>query len=288
MHNFADDNTIAAAANSIVDLINVLETESDHAIKWFKDNDMIVNPEKFHAIIINKCGRHNELHDLKIDGEVITSEKSVKLLGIDIDYKINFNNHICNLCKKAAGQLNAICRSQRFIGNSENKVLIDSFAYSIFIFCPMVWMHTSQKSIRKIERIQERAFRLLLTDYTSTYNDLIVQMGKSTMSIKRHRTLCLEIFKNLNNLNPSYMKDIFVKNKRDCSRSPNNLMRFSYKGITYGKNSLRNMGPDVWNNLPEHFKECNVLSVFKRLIRTWDQFICNCKSCTTLGCENSM
>ena len=183
--------------------------------------------------------------------------------------------------------MNAICRSQRFIGYSENKVLTDSFVHSNFNYCPMSWMHTSPKSIRKIERIQERAFRLLLGDYISTYDELIVKMGKSTMSIKRHRTLCLEIFKTLNNLNPSYMKDIFVKNKRDCSRSPNNLMRFSYKGITYGKNSLTNMGPLVWNNLPEHFKECNVLSVFKRLISTWDDFVCNCKSCITLDSNDT-
>ena len=53
LHNFADDNTLSAFATSIEDLIEILEKESEVAIKWFKENGMSVNPEKFHGIIIN-------------------------------------------------------------------------------------------------------------------------------------------------------------------------------------------------------------------------------------------
>ena len=52
LYNFADDNTITAFANTISELINALETESEIAMRWFNDNEMIVNPDKFQAIII--------------------------------------------------------------------------------------------------------------------------------------------------------------------------------------------------------------------------------------------
>ena len=45
-------NTIHAARNSIEELIKVLETESKSAIGWFKTNDMIVNLDKFQAMIM--------------------------------------------------------------------------------------------------------------------------------------------------------------------------------------------------------------------------------------------
>ena len=45
LHNFADDNTLSAFANSITELIQILERESEVAIKWFKENGMSVNPE---------------------------------------------------------------------------------------------------------------------------------------------------------------------------------------------------------------------------------------------------
>ena len=56
-------------------------------------------------------------------GFEITTEKIVKLLGIDIDYKLNFNKHIGSLCKRAAGQLNAICRMGKHVGGTEKRVL---------------------------------------------------------------------------------------------------------------------------------------------------------------------
>ena len=52
--NFADDNSISTAAKTIPDLISILEVESTKAIEWFRNNEMIVNPEKFQAIIFKK------------------------------------------------------------------------------------------------------------------------------------------------------------------------------------------------------------------------------------------
>ena len=59
IYNYSDDNTISAFAKSIPELINILETESEIAIKWFKENNMIVNPDKFQAIIVNRFGWAN-------------------------------------------------------------------------------------------------------------------------------------------------------------------------------------------------------------------------------------
>ena len=58
MHNFADDNTVTAVAETIQDLINSLEVKTGNIIEWMKDNDMIVNPNKFKAIVLIKTD-HN-------------------------------------------------------------------------------------------------------------------------------------------------------------------------------------------------------------------------------------
>ena len=170
LHNFADDNTLSAFASSIQELISILENDSEIAIKWFKENGMSVNPEKFHGIILNRCGRHPDLHKMNFSGFEITTEKIVNLLGINIDYKINFNKHIDTLCRKAAGQLNAIGRMEKYIGENEKAVLVQSFVQANFNYCPLVWFFTSPESLRKIERIQERALRILVNDYDNTYN----------------------------------------------------------------------------------------------------------------------
>ena len=91
--NFADDNTVSAMANTIPDLLKILESESDVAIKWFQNNDMIVNPDKFQAIIVNKHSRLHESYKLKVDPYEIETEGNVELLGIEIDDKLTFAKH---------------------------------------------------------------------------------------------------------------------------------------------------------------------------------------------------
>ena len=53
-YHFADDNTRSSFAKTVSDLIKTLEEESRAAINWFSMNDMIANPDKFKAIILDK------------------------------------------------------------------------------------------------------------------------------------------------------------------------------------------------------------------------------------------
>ena len=52
--NFADDNTLSSFTKTMENLISILESESETAINWFKNNHTIVNPGKFQAIIFDK------------------------------------------------------------------------------------------------------------------------------------------------------------------------------------------------------------------------------------------
>ena len=83
--NFAEDNTIAAFSNSVDDLITDLQNESKNAIVLFHSNEMVVNPNKFQFIIINRLGKLKDFYELLIDNNKIDSENSVTLLGIEID-----------------------------------------------------------------------------------------------------------------------------------------------------------------------------------------------------------
>ena len=94
--NFADDNTISDARKKIPELIKKLEDESNNAIEWFQNNLMIVNPDKFQAIILNKNSNRMDPHTLKFGNNVIQTSSEVILLGIEIDSKLNFKNILNN------------------------------------------------------------------------------------------------------------------------------------------------------------------------------------------------
>ena len=141
-------------------------------------------------------------------------------------------------------------------------------------------------SLRKIERIQERALCILFDDYATDSRVLLDRANKTTFLIKQHKNLAIEIFKTLKNLNPDYMKEIFIKNEnpyrlRDNARHSNDLVVHSFKAFTYGECSLRVLGPNIWNALPIEFKNAKSLFTFKKLLNTWEGPNCRCKMCNS-------
>ena len=76
--NFEDNNTICKTENVIEELVSTLKKESEGAIDWFKSNEMIVNPNKFQAIIVKRNYKIKDSYPLNIKQEVINSENCLK------------------------------------------------------------------------------------------------------------------------------------------------------------------------------------------------------------------
>ena len=70
-------------------------------------------------------------------------------------------------------------------------------------------MFASSKSLTEIENLREKALRLMLDDYSSSYERILEKSVKFSMDIKRKHKLCIDIYKTLDNLNPSFTKEIF-------------------------------------------------------------------------------
>ena len=89
--------------------MKILEQVSELAVSWLKESKMIVNADKFQAIVLNK--KESEAKNkLTIHNNDTESTKSVKLLGITVDDRLWFDQHISNLCSKVAMQSNALAQ----------------------------------------------------------------------------------------------------------------------------------------------------------------------------------
>ena len=159
------------------------------------------------------------------------------------------------ICLKSASQLNALVN--RFLGNKEKKVLINIFVFLNFNYCPLVWMLANAKSYHKIEAIQKRALCFTLNDYEIFYKDLLERSVKPSINLRRTRTLCIEICKAINNLNPGFMKNlfkVFKTNRAQKQQHQLNVEILKHNQASFGPKSLRLKGPRVWNALSFHSK----------------------------------
>ena len=122
-------------------------------------------------------------------------------------------------------------RLRAYIGNKEMEILINSFIYSNFNYCPLVWHFSSCKSTVKTEKTHKRCLRIIFNDNTSDYHTLLEKSEKTSMEIKRLRNLATEIFNTINSFNPSFMKNIFTS-KENARVRPNNIVVKSHNSAT--------------------------------------------------------
>ena len=117
---------------------------------------MQANPDKFQAMAIGKKTFSEEI-SFNFGSVTIRPDNEIKLLGVDIDYRLNFNSHIANICKKASRQLNVLKRIGKYLCKLSKLSIYHSFILSNLNYCPLAWHFCNEQNTRKLENIQERA-----------------------------------------------------------------------------------------------------------------------------------
>ena len=144
---------------------------------------MILNLDKFQAIVLQRWNETKSTNTLNIENITTSITKSVELLlGVTIDDKLNFEEYVSALCKKASLQLNAISRLQIYMGKKEREPITNIFIYSNFNYCSLVWHFCSCKPSNKIEQRQKRCFRTILNGYKSDYKTLLENSSRATIN----------------------------------------------------------------------------------------------------------
>ena len=112
---------------------------------------------------------------------MIWQQNIVKLLGVHIDSKLSFNDHVTSLCVKAGRKLTALTRIASLLSIKERRILINSFIDSQFNYCKLVWMFLSRKLNSKINKLQERSLRIIYDDDKSSFEELLRKDGSVTI-----------------------------------------------------------------------------------------------------------
>ena len=97
--NFAYDNTIYSCGLDLHEIVTNLESDLRRLLEWFTNNGMVANPKKFQLMFLGLKGQRGLR--LNINENELSATDHVKLLGIEIDNKLKFSNHVKTLCSKS-------------------------------------------------------------------------------------------------------------------------------------------------------------------------------------------
>ena len=141
---------------------------SSNLLQWFTENELKGNASKCHLPISSGENVH-----VNIGTSQIKNSDCERLLGIDIDCKLSFENHINQICSKARAKIKTLARIAPFLNKRKRKLLMSAFFKSQFSYCPLSWMFHSRTLNNKINRLHERCLRIIYNDNTSSFTDLL-------------------------------------------------------------------------------------------------------------------
>jgi hypothetical protein len=111
---FADDLLLVVKAESIKESENITNIEMDKILTWAKNSKLSINEEKSKTmVIIRKKGKENKEISVYVNKKIIEHVQKIKYLGIFIDSKLNFREHIIHISSKCTKLIHALSRSAK-------------------------------------------------------------------------------------------------------------------------------------------------------------------------------
>ena len=279
--NYADDNTIYAIKDNNLDLLQILNKETSTVFDWFKVNEMKPNSNKSRLIIAsNSNNKYSSLSYIYLDNDLIESEETVKLLGVEIDEKLNFNDHITTILKKGNQKLHALMRISKYLNEDKLKLIMKTFIESQFNYCPLLWMNHSRQINNKINKLHERALRVVYKDDDLTFEQLLHRDSSMTIHERNLQKLAIQMYKVKNQLCPLPVQQLFKKHENEYNLRNQGFWELPKVRTTYyGIETIRYRGPKTWNLLPVEIKNSKSLGEIKNKIKKWKPKGCTCRLC---------
>ena len=242
---------------------------------------MKLNSDKCFLLV---SGHKHECTICTVGDSKIVETHCVKLLGVLIDSKLTFNDHLNLICKKAARKINALARQCAILPFHKRKLLVQAFFNSLFASSPLVWMFHSREINNKINKLHNRALRIIYRDEISTFEELLKKDGSLTIHHRNLHLLATEIYKVHKGIAPIFMSQIFLNNDnshRETRFKPTFYCPGIPKTLKFGIETLRYLGPKIWTLVPDNIKSAASLAMFKKQIKKWKPLSCPYRLCAT-------
>ena len=160
---YADDVTILLSRSLINNAINDMQLILNNIFAWSVNNHMCINAKKTHYIIFKGRWYSEESLDtvLHVNNIIIDLVDNVKLLGIFIDNKCNWDFHVNKLCIKLCCIIGVIKRIVSSLPNTLRKMIYTAFFLPYLQYCNILWNNCGKTRLLRVRRIVHRCIKLL-------------------------------------------------------------------------------------------------------------------------------
>jgi hypothetical protein len=250
---FADDTAVYSKVTSALDQ-EQLQADLNYLAHWEEKWDMQFHPAK--CTTLRCTQKHRPLiTDYTLHGHTLSTVTTAKYLGVTLHNKMDWDDHVNNICSKANSALGFLRRNLKVSSSNIREKAYKAFVRPLLEYAPSVWDPYEVKHKTAIEKVQRRAARFVLNRYhnTSSVTNMLELLGWNSLEHRRKTFRLTSLYKVNNNLMHCNDLKAQLKPAAERERRHGNNRQFQQVGgkTNYRAQSFLPRTIAEWNNLPQ-------------------------------------
>ena len=211
---------------------------------------------------------------LSIDGEPIYEVQKTKFLGVIIDKKLTWKEHIALTAGKISRGIGMVIKARNYLNKSGLIIIYYSFIYPYLTYCNHIWGCTYKTNLQRIVTLQNRIVRIIShAKARDSSHPLYTQLGIIKFSDLNAYLIARFMFRYSKASVPDSFGSLFQRNREYHNHETRSADHFHIPAVTsdLGKTGIRFRGAIIWNavlcnNVNTDVSEAVYVKFLKRLI----------------------
>jgi len=213
----------------------------------------------------------SHLTSLSVAGVDLPVADSMKVLGVTLDRRLTFDNHVSAVARSCNYHARAIRHICHLLTQDIAQTLAGSLILSRIDYCNAVLYSALSGTIQKLQRVQNNAARIVSqAPRRSHANSLLQELHWLPVEQRTMYKLAVLTYKTRQTSVPEYLsRHITTRSSTRSLRSSSApLLQVPFRRTSFGKRSFSTAAPSVWNSMPTSVLNCDSLKLFKARLKT--------------------
>uniref|UniRef100_A0A914CWK3 Reverse transcriptase domain-containing protein n=1 Tax=Acrobeloides nanus TaxID=290746 RepID=A0A914CWK3_9BILA len=253
---------------------NELQQDMDALAAKYRQIDLELNAKKTKIMIMSPSKAQPDLSVL-LEGKEIEKVDQFRYLGVDLDPKLFYRNHVSRITSKCKQAIGALCRTLRkWAPRKVFETIYKTTVEPIILYAAEAWYPSQVVLQNFIERVKKFAAKLCSNDFESPYETLvenlkwkpIAQVVMEKRAVCAHRVLRPHNYVYGRRTLPENAFPVRIEEKRSTRLGHGMELPLPTTSSTAVYSSSMNTTRRIWNALPAEVVRLGSLSQFKSAI----------------------
>ena len=268
---FADDTNIFIHGKSLAETVAKINDEMDKLVYWLNANKLSLNVVKTQYMIFKSRSKHLPEHpQLRINGSPVDCVKQTNFLGVVLDEKLTWSDHISKVKSKVSRGIGILCKAKKVVNASVLVMLYNSLIYPHFIYCIEVWGMAAETYQLSLFKLQKKIIRIIKSvPFRSESKPLFKELNLLPLPSLYQYSIVLFMFKFVKGILPVIFNDMFKRNSEVVGRRTRQFYNLYVPKCrtTLYKNTIKMRGVQEWNAIQGSVDHFCSYHTFKRLLK---------------------